>query len=242
MSGQIKAICWDIDGVLVDTEPLHKDKLFAVAAHHGIKLTKKDWSQLQGIGDKRAWEWLEENHGLTISQDEFLEECEEYYMAHPEKIIPRPGSRDVFDYFASLNLPQGAVSSGSKEQVTTNLAIAGVDTRVLFKVNADDVLMTKPDPEPYLLGKYRLCKALGWDVRAEDSRWFLAIEDSITGVRAAKHAGMTAILWSQTRGKTCPEADYVVYTKKDLMKLCRKLTAKKDPPSAPRPKKGQPKP
>ena len=187
---QIEAVCWDIDGVLVDTEPLHKEKLMAVATGHGICLTEEDWPTLHGIGDKRAWEWLRQSRGLAISQEQFLSECEEYYMAHPEMIVPRTGAQDVFNYFASLSLPQCAVSSGIKTQVDTNLAISGVSDRMLFALSADEVKKTKPDPEPYLIGKSRLCERLGWEETAMEGTHFLAIEDSVPGVVSAKRAGI----------------------------------------------------
>jgi beta-phosphoglucomutase-like phosphatase (HAD superfamily) len=222
----IKAICWDIDGVLVDTEPLHKEKLIAVAAQHGISLTENDWQKLQGIGDKRAWEWLRDNRGLNIPQVQFIFECEAYYITHPEKIIPRQGAQAAFNFFAAQGLPQGAVSSGIKTQVDKNIVIAGVADRLLFALNADDVKKTKPDPEPYLLGKARMIQATGRNIPAEN---ILSIEDSIPGVISAKAAGMVTILWAQTPGKTCPEADYVVYSPEDLLKICRTLVAQRNP-------------
>jgi len=228
MTNQIKAICWDVDGTLVDSEPLNREKKIAVVANYGISLTEKEARQFDGICDRKCWEWLRQNKGLQIPYEQFVHELNAYYLAHPEKIVPRDGALEAFDYFDALKLPQCAVSSGEKATVDANLAVAGVDTRVLFALNSADVTKTKPDPEPYMLGKTRLCEALGWDAATVNSRSFLVIEDSIPGVIAASRAGMTVIFWPQTPGETCPEADYTVYTKGDLLKICRKLTASND--------------
>lgn len=224
MAKKIIGVCWDIDGVLVDTEPLHKDKLFFAAAQNGINLIEDDWNKLQGIGDIRAWQWLCDEKGLKISQEQFLETCEDYFLAHLDTVPPREGAKAAFDHFKTQGIPQGAVSSGIRVQVDKNLAIAGVDREMLFSLSAEDVKITKPHPEPYLKGKAQLCAVMGWDESALPASSFVAIEDSTSGVISAKRAGMTTILWAQTPGKNCPEADYVCYTPQDLMQVVQKLT------------------
>lgn len=108
--------------------------------------------------------------------------------------------------------------------------------RCQFALSADEVKKTKPDPEPYLIGKSRLCDSLGWEETAMEGAHFLAIEDSVPGVVSAKRAGMTTILWAQTPGKSCPEADYVAYTSEDPLRICREITARSYSRHEPAPK------
>lgn len=219
----IKAVCWDVDGVLVDSEPLHEEKIAAVAASHGIDLTAEERFNLRTIGDKRAWEWLRDNKGLELEQGEFLKECIIYFYSNTDKVIPRDGALAAFNLVADRRLPQGVVSGGTKAQVEENLVLAGVNKRVLFAVNADDVTKGKPEPEPYQLGQALMNVLRGTQIKSAD---FLVIEDSYVGVMAAKAAGMTVIFWPQYAGYTNPKADYTVYTKEELLKTVAAITPK----------------
>lgn len=231
MSRKIKAICWDIDGTLVDTEPLYQDTLRAVAQGHGINVP--EGLSLEGIGARRWWGWLAQNCGLAVPVEQFLQECALHYLSHPEKIIPRAGASEAFGFFDGLSLPQCAVSGGVRGQVDTNLGRSGVAAGMMFSIAADDVEKSKPDPEPYLLAKAVMCRINGWDDKPEDNACFLAIEDSVAGVLSAKRAGFTAIFWSPSAGETCPGADYNVHTPQELLDVCRALAA---PASKPSPK------
>lgn len=222
MPTKIKAICWDIDGTLVDTEPLYEDTLRTVAALHGESFPLG--VSLEGVGARSCWQWLVENRGLAVPLEQFLEECAEHYVAHPEKIVPRAGAPEACAYFASLLLPQCAVSGGVRDQVDTNLGRSGLADKMLFAVSANDVENSKPHPEPYLLARAALCRIHDWEEKPEDAACYLAIEDSMGGILSAKRAGMTAIYWSKD-GVPCAAADYNVSTPEELMALCRKLTA-----------------
>jgi beta-phosphoglucomutase-like phosphatase (HAD superfamily) len=223
MPSKIKAICWDVDGTLVDTEQLYQETLQTVAAANGVAFP--EGVSLDGIGARAAWKWFSENEGLMIPEEMWLEECSLYYNGHPEKILPRPGAKDAFDHFDSLGLPQCAVSSGTRAQVDGCLERSGVGERMLFSVAAENVRQTKPDPEAYLLARSALCHVHDWDATVSDNDCYLAIEDSVAGIFAAKRAGMVAIFWAKSPEETCAIADFTVHSKEELLDLCKKLTA-----------------
>jgi beta-phosphoglucomutase-like phosphatase (HAD superfamily) len=240
--GSIRAICWDVDGTLVDTEQLYKETLAAVAVQNGVDVA--DTAFIDGMGARRAWEWLQQNGGLAIPLEQYLEECDAYFTAHPGKILPRPGAFAAFSHFSALSLPQCAVSSGVEGQVEANLLRAGVADGLVFAVTANNVSRTKPDPEPYLLAKSAMCRFQGWDEATVPNDQFLAIEDSMAGIFAAKRAGLTAIYWSNDPRDTCAVADYNAHSPEDLLRICRELTAPDSPapPRKPAPPKGFPAP
>jgi len=197
---------------------------------------------LEGVGARSCWQWLAQNAGLAVPQEQFLEECAAHYIAHPEKIVPRPGAQEAFQFFAGLTLPQCAVSGGVRDQVDTNLGRSGVAAGMEFSISANDVEKSKPDPEPYLLARVALCQIHDWKNDPADGSGFLAIEDSMAGVLSARRAGLTTIFWSREPGETCPAADYSVHTPEELMKVCRTLmtpepaaAAPKLPPKSPAP-------
>jgi beta-phosphoglucomutase-like phosphatase (HAD superfamily) len=223
MSRKIKAICWDVDGTLVDTEPLYQESLRAVARGHGIDVP--EGIPLEGIGARTWWGWLSQNCGLAVPVEEFLQECAAHYMTHPELIVPRTGAPEAFRFFDGLSVPQCAVSGGVRDQVDANLGRSGVASAMKFSIAADDVEKSKPDPDPYLLAKAVMCRMQGWENKPEENACFLAIEDSATGIQSARRAGFTTIFWSPSAGETCPGADYSVHTPQELLQLCKSLVA-----------------
>lgn len=220
----IKAIFWDIDGVLVESEPLHVEKIKAVSDRHGVTITDEDWPQLYGIGDKRIWEWLQAR-GFSPTMQEFLKECEDYYMAHADTLKARPGMRRAFNEAARRKLPQAAVSSGVRKQVDANLEAVELKTEMLFSLSADEVTKTKPDPEPYNKAFERLSGTYPGLKKEE----MLVIEDSPSGACAGKAAGMVTILWRLSPDIKCDAANYIVDTPAQLLALVKKLTAPDDP-------------
>lgn len=234
MSHKIKAICWDIDGTLVDTEPLYQDTLRTVARRHGINVS--DEFPLEGISARHWWGWLAQNCGLDVPVEQFLQECAAHYLSHPEKITPRAGAAEAFRFFDGLSMPQCAVSGGVRGQVDTNLTRSGLADGMMFSIAADDVEKSKPDPDPYLLAKAVMCRIQGWEDKPEENAGFLAIEDSMAGIISAKRAGFTAIFWSPTPGEICSGADYNVHTPQELLDVCRALMAPSAPATKPAPK------
>jgi len=230
----IKAVLWDVDGTLVDTEPLHLAKFVGVAKNNGITLNDDEIEAMRGVADKGVWKYLKAAKGLKISLDDFYDECYDYYMDHPEEIVPRDGAKDAFNHFASKEIPQAAVSSGIRIAVDHSLSQSGVDDQMLFSLSADDVGETKPHPLPYLSGKAVMCYGLDWDNDTTDAADFVAVEDSPAGVMAAKLAGLTTIYWPQHAGKTSKYADYTVETADELMELVKALTSPQGATPAPK--------
>ncbi len=141
-----------------------------------------------------------------------------------KKILPRHGMREVFSHFASLGVPQCAVSNGRRREVDASLLIAGVKEDMVFSISADDVKKTKPNPEPYLTAVSKLREKFGWTESKTDNARFIAVEDTITGATAAVRAGLTTILWSKDPNATYPGA-ITVHTAADFLKVCQELTA-----------------
>ena len=222
----IKAILWDIDGVIIDSEPLHMRKLTVVAAQNGGQILEEDWPVLHGIGDYNIHGWLQKRfpamQHLTLS--DFLKQCEDYYIAQAETLKARPGFQEAFAVFADAGLPQAAVSSGVRAQVDINLTRAGVQETMIFSLSADDVKKTKPDPEPYLKGLARLndhFRAAGIAFKPAD---ILVVEDSASGVASGKAAGMQTVLWKYAPvTKDNGNADHILEPQSSLADLARTL-------------------
>jgi len=119
------AFCFDIDGVLADTEARQTRKKIAAAEKFGIELTEEDLPHLEGISIPNVWQWLTDSKGLEVDKDTFTKESINLYLADPEKIKPRGGALEAVLYLNELKVPMCAVSSGEEDEVIANLNESG---------------------------------------------------------------------------------------------------------------------
>ncbi|MEM9469210.1 MAG: HAD family phosphatase [Pseudomonadota bacterium] len=219
----IRIVFWDIDGVIVDSEPLHEAKIIETAKAHGIEISDTQWLNWQGIGDHRIYESLK-GMGLTISKSEFLEECEDYYLDNAHLLKVRDGFTEAFNMIAERAVPQVAVSSGLKRQVDVNLEKAGVKDSMLFAVNATEIvkegLRTKPEPDAYNYALRQFNESLreGDQILPENS---LVIEDSEIGVQSGVGAKMMSIHWRLSQDH--PRSRLTRYHAYDAVTLTQKV-------------------
>tara|TARA_R110002124_G_scaffold233406_1_gene398753 strand:- start:129045 stop:129722 length:678 start_codon:yes stop_codon:yes gene_type:complete len=223
---QYKAIFWDIDGVIILSEPLHVEKINKTAERYGVIVSKDDWADWHGIGDHRIYEQLVER-GLPISEDIFIAECLQYYMDNKECLTVREGFHEAFSHCAHKDLAQASVSSGVRGQVDANMNVAKVGLSMVFNLSASETvekgLKTKPAPDPYLEALNMLNAKNDTAIKASEC---IVVEDSGSGVASGKSAGMCAIHWRPDIGhKATDIADHTAYDKPSFMKVITKLTA-----------------
>ena len=181
----IKAIIFDMDGVLIDSEPLYFKANVLSLKPHGIDLTKDDYLEF-GVakGIKNLYIKLSEKYGVELDHD-LVNELKRKYLTDlmRTRLQPRPGAKELLDLLEDKYLLGLASSSGRK---TINESLSAVNMRKYFKEisSGADVEQTKPFPDVYLNVAEKLC------VEPESC---VAIEDSESGVTAGKRAGMKVI-------------------------------------------------
>jgi HAD superfamily hydrolase (TIGR01509 family) len=179
-----EAVLFDMDGLLIDSEPLWLEAETAVMARLGAGWTRTDQAQLLGGSLARTVRYLLGKAKRPASP----EQVAEWLMTGVAGLIRdrgvplRPGARELLAEVAAAGLPHALVTSSERGFMDAVLARTGLRFDVL--VCADDVSMTKPDPEPYLLA----AKLLG-----ADPAGCVALEDSPNGVASAQAAGCQVI-------------------------------------------------
>jgi HAD superfamily hydrolase (TIGR01509 family) len=174
------AVLFDMDGLLVDSEPLWLEAETAVMARLGASWTPADQVQLLGGSLDRTVRYLlakatKPAPPATVAEW-LMSGMAERVLDHGVPI--QPGARELLAEVADAGLPHALVTSSERRFMDAVLARTGM--RFDATVCADDVSVTKPDPEPYLLA----AKLLG----VEPGRCF-ALEDSPNGVASAQAAG-----------------------------------------------------
>jgi len=200
----IEAAVLDMDGVLIDSEPIWRDVEKAVFADLGVEVTDEDLVRTMGvrIADvvrlwhrRRPWDEPE--------PEEVARRIVEGVSARIEGDgALNQGAVAAVDHLARRGLRLALASSSPMRLIRSVLSIEGLGRRFDAVVSAEDEEHGKPDPAVYLSAARKL------GVQPERC---LAIEDAVNGVRAAKAAGMTCIAIAQPPPAPRPDdADLVL--------------------------------
>lgn len=182
---RLQAVVFDLDGVLWDGEPLYHEAFNVVLRPFGCVVTAEDYVSIIGSSTEAAWQWVLDHCGIEEPLEGFLRSYDETVLKMLERPIePLPGVRDVLERLRAADVPLGLASASYRQWVDATLA--GLALRELFEAtaSASEVAHAKPAPDLYLLAAERLGVA--------PSRC-LAVEDTLTGIQAAKAAGMHAV-------------------------------------------------
>jgi len=178
------AVLFDMDGLLIDSEPLWFQVETVVMARLGAEWTEADQAQLIGGSLDRSVRYMLSRATKAMPPDL----VGEWLMSGIAEMVRRsgvpiqPGARELVAEVAAAGLPHALVTSSERRFMDQVLASTGLRFDAL--VCADDVSVTKPDPEPYLLA----AKLVG--VPPGDC---FALEDSPNGVASAEAAGCRVI-------------------------------------------------
>lgn len=184
MSGLPKAVAWDIDGTLIDSEPLHLAALVTVSARYGLDLSHEPEDRFRGRHMGDVWRALRAFYPGGLSEARWAGEIIDTYIESADALKPIPGALETLRELHARGIPQACVSNSERRVVDANLAALGIADLIAFSISRDDVTAGKPDPEPYR----EACRRLGLSPRD-----VLAVEDSDTGAQSAQAAGMAVL-------------------------------------------------
>lgn len=178
---------FDMDGLLVDTEPLWFEVESSVMARLGGQWTAADQRELIGGSMDRSVGYLIERAGRPAEPDQVADWLR-YGMAEllaAREVEPMPGAVELVGQVRAAGLPYALVTSSEPiivDAVLGALARRAVSFDVI--VSGSDVTEPKPAPEPYLLAAGKL---------GVDPECCVALEDSQNGVRSARAAGCVTV-------------------------------------------------
>lgn len=193
----LRALIFDFDGTLLDTETHEFRRWQALYARHGRELELADWQQ--GVG---TWGAFDPWAGLGLAEDvrgPLSAELHAAILADIEASDLRPGVRGLLREARTAGLRLAVASSSDGAWVRRWLAQHALLDVFEVLATRDDVASVKPDPELYALALARL------GLRPEDA---LAVEDSFHGATAAHRAGLRVVVVPNdvTRGQPFAES------------------------------------
>ena len=203
MSTSIRAIIWDMDGVIVDTAPYHLKAWQHVFQKKGVNFTEDDFRRNFG---KRNDTIIRYTLGESILQSEInaiISEKEPTFRdAVRKNIKPFPGAIKLIKALRKHGFKMALASSAPIENIQLLIQGLGIENYFNAIVSGRDVAEGKPSPQVFLLA----AKKLG--VAPENC---IVIEDAVAGVTAAKRAGMHCLAITNTHPRqSFNEADLIV--------------------------------
>jgi len=209
----IAAILFDMDGVLMDSEPLHLRATRLALGDRARSYTERDNQVFFGATDAEMFRILRILFDLDASTDDLVRLKREHLISMiRSEGRGLPGVPDIPLRFRDGGLRLGLVSASARPVIDAILEVVGLTRAFETVVSGDEVARGKPAPDGYLMAARRLA--------VEPAQCFV-VEDTRSGVLAAKAAGMTAaaVPGASTIHEDFSPADFVIPSLEALPKL-----------------------
>ncbi len=181
MAGKVRAVVFDLDGVLVDSEELWDVVRRAVAAEAGRPWPTGATRAMQGMSTAEWSAYLTDSVGVPVAPEEVAATVVDRMAAQYDTRLPLlPGAVEVVERLGR-RWPLGVASSSPRRLIDTVLELAGLAQRFQVSVSTEQVGAGKPSPAVYQTVVQRL---------GVDPSQAIAIEDSSNGLRSAATAGL----------------------------------------------------
>jgi HAD superfamily hydrolase (TIGR01509 family) len=180
---KIKGIVFDMDGVLIDSEPVHIEAWNDVFAEFNLHFSHEWFNQWIGVSDKNFTSKIIQEFNIATDADKLLQDKRRVFEAKIAQGVP--SHKGVKELMPKLhNFDKAVATSSNRSGAMISLEGAGLISYFKKIVTADDVLNHKPNPDCYLKAAH--------DLGFEPSEC-IGIEDSVSGIKAAKAAGLFII-------------------------------------------------
>jgi len=182
----VRAVIFDMDGTLLDTEAEHRRVMAQAADALGWPFAEEVQLAMIGIHRDANRAMLVDRFGADFPLEQFYADSDRLFEEALETAIPmRPGVEPLLQQLAAAGVPMAVATSTEAPYAQQRLQKAGLLDYFDTVVTRNDVDLPKPHPQPYLLAARRL---------GVDPAQAIAVEDSYAGVRSAAAAGMATVM------------------------------------------------
>lgn len=184
------AVIFDMDGVLVNSEPFYVKVEQSVFRQVGLDISEEEHQTYQGTATDEMWQLIKKRHGVGHPVEDLVEMTSNLvtpYFNSLEKMEPMPGVERLIKKLKEKGIPLALASSSFPDVIEIILQRTGLKKYFDVVVNSRMVGASKPEPDIFLLTAQKL------SVSPEKC---VVIEDSTNGIKAAKAAGMYCIAFA----------------------------------------------
>lgn len=182
-----RAILWDMDGTLIDSEPAHAAAFDEAVAELGLSFPPNFHERLLGRSSAEVHKAVAEQ-APDLTYEQWMARKWGHFVGHARKVNRRDSLANIAVKKAAEGLPMALVSNSTADEVALAMDVTGLNKIIPMTVSRADVKDGKPSPEGYLLAAKRL------GVAPEDA---LVVEDSLVGAQAGLNAGMRVLYHPQ---------------------------------------------
>lgn len=199
----MKAIIFDMDGVIIDSEPLHFKIEKELIRELGVEITDEEHNSFVGTTEYHMFSIIKEKYQIEFPIEEMIEKKKEMFIENLDQVPLVENFKDFLLTMHKAGYPMALASSNNKRVIGAVAEKFDLKDYIKVFVSADDVKRGKPDPEIFLTAAEKL---------GIPPASCLVIEDARNGVKAAKAAGMRCIgLQNLNSGnQDLSEADLVI--------------------------------
>ena len=205
-------IIFDMDGVLLDSEPMHQEIIYETFQLEGIPFDKAYIQTLTGMSAFPMWEKVKRDAQRTESVEELMQFHRDYFFKRlPEMKVPLvPHIKEVLEKFKNEGKHLSLASSSGRKLIDIFTQQTNIAHYFEVIMSGDDVQYSKPNPEIFL-------KVAQW--YGLPATQFTVIEDSTNGVKAAKSANMKCIGFDNplSGGQDLSQADLLIHSMQELL-------------------------
>ena len=205
-------IIFDMDGVLLDSEPMHQEIIYETFQLEGIPFDKAYIQTLTGMSAFPMWEKVKHDAQRSESVEELIKFHRNYFFKRlPEVKVPLvPHVKDVLEKFKNEGKHLSLASSSGRKLIDIFTQQTNIAHYFEVIMSGDDVQYSKPNPEIFL----KVAQRYGLSATQ-----FTVIEDSTNGVKAAKSAGMQCVGFQNplSGGQDLSQADLLIHSMQELL-------------------------
>jgi HAD superfamily hydrolase (TIGR01509 family) len=195
----IKAVAFDMDGLMFDTEDTYWKAASALLGRRGQVYTNELCNAVMGRPPKFCFELFKETFGFPETWQELQRESEDFFLQFlDDGFSTMPGLYELLEHLEQRNIPKGICTSSAIRVVSEVLRRKDFTKRFDFVLTAEDITQGKPHPEIYLKAAERFGIA---------PSEMLVLEDSTAGCQAASRAGAFGIAVRAKHNAHCEFAE-----------------------------------
>ena len=206
----IKAILFDMDGVVIDSEKLYSQSEKKLLAQYGVKFDKSDWHYIKGCTEKQFYDLVYSKFNINIPRNQLIDKGRNFLkMVFTQELEYMNGFNEIYSIFKK-KFKLALVTSTGPELVNHIDSLLSIYEKFDIVITSKDTTIHKPQPEPYLIAMERL--------QLQPNQCII-FEDSIQGIKAGKAAGSYVIaLEGSLEKEVLTEADLIISSFYDLIK------------------------
>jgi len=206
---KLEAVCFDMDGVIIDTEPLYAKAEIKLFREYGVEIPEEDWVLFRGCNEQSFYDLSMSRYKITEDRDKFMSKGRSYVKAEFDKNLKTmEGFKEFHNSLKNNGIKTALVTASPKEMfdyVDSGLGFRDIFDQIVIGGMAEQ---DKPHPAPYLLAMDK------FNISPQNS---VVIEDSVHGINSGLSAGAFVVAFrGSVPEKELQIAHYIVSSHSEL--------------------------